>query len=135
MKDTVLIAGVSLAALLAGAPAYAQDNPAGAGDVAAAQAGQDAVSDPAPGAAEERGADQISDIVVTGRKRARAEELQRVPVAITALSAAQLQQSTVRTLVDVGGLVPNASLQASAQKGVQNFAIRGMGVSGTTPSD
>src|SRR3546814_194008 len=32
-------------------------------------------------------------------------------------------------------MTPNASLQPSAQRGVQNFAIRGMGVSGSTPSD
>jgi iron complex outermembrane recepter protein len=37
--------------------------------------------------------------------------------------------------VDVGRLTPNASLQSTSQRGVQNFSIRGTGVSGTSPSD
>jgi iron complex outermembrane receptor protein len=78
---------------------------------------------------------RLDDIVVIGRKRDHAEELQQVPIAITALGPIQLQRSTVRDMVDVGRLTPNASLQSSAQKGVQNFSIRGMGVSGSSPSD
>lgn len=78
---------------------------------------------------------RLDEIVVTGRKRARAEALQRVPVSITALSSIQLERSITHDLIDVGRLTPNAALQPSAQRGVQNFAIRGMGVSGSTPSD
>lgn len=77
----------------------------------------------------------IASIVVTGRKRAKAEELQKTPLAITALSAEQLQSPTFKTLVDIGRTTPNAALQPSAQRGVQNFTIRGMGLSGTTVSD
>src|SRR5690606_9294255 len=73
--------------------------------------------------------------VVTGRKRARSEALQETPVSITALSSAQLERAVSKDLTDVGRMTPNASLQPSAQRGVQNFAIRGMGVSGSTPSD
>lgn len=127
---------VSVCAAAVSVPALAQNNPAGAEDAAVEQAVQPAAGETSnPATADKHASEQLGDIVVIGRKRARAEALQRVPVAITALSAAQLQQSTVRNLVDVGGMVPNASLQASSQKGVQNFAIRGMGVSGTTPSD
>lgn len=85
-------------------------------------------------ATEQRGS-ALEDIVVFGRKRARAEELQKVPLAITAISAAQLQSPSIKNLVDIGHLAPNASLQSSAQRGVQNFSIRGMGISGTTVSD
>jgi len=77
----------------------------------------------------------IADIVVTGRKRARSETLQSVPLSITALGAAQLTEPIVTNLADVGRATPNASLQTSSQRGIQNFAIRGMGVSGSTPSD
>ena len=79
--------------------------------------------------------DRVEEIVVIGRKRARAEELQEVPVSITAFSAEQLQSTVVRDLTDISSLSPSASLQSSSQRGVQNFAIRGTGVSGTTPSD
>ena len=74
-------------------------------------------------------------IVVSGRKRARAEALQEVPISVTALNAEQLERAAVVNLVDVGRLTPNASLQQSSQRGIQNFAIRGMGISGSTPSD
>ncbi|WP_150293229.1 TonB-dependent receptor [Sphingobium estronivorans] len=90
----------------------------------------------APGASVENNRDSgLADIVVIGRKRARAEEIQKVPTAITAVSAAQLQSPALKSLVEIGTLAPNASLQPSVQRGVQNFAIRGMGVSGTTVSD
>lgn len=77
----------------------------------------------------------LEELIVIGRKRARAEELQKVPLAITAISALQLQSPALKSLVDIGRLVPNAALQSSSQRGVQNFAIRGMGISGTTVSD
>lgn len=77
----------------------------------------------------------IADIVVTGRKRARSETLQSVPISITALSAEQLSTPIVTNLIDIGRLTPNASLQSSTYRGVQNFAIRGIGVNGSTPSD
>jgi iron complex outermembrane receptor protein len=96
---------------------------------------------PGPGTAAEpetslESADsEIADIVITGRKRARSETLQSVPLSITALGAAQLAEPIVATLIDVGRLTPNASLQTSSQRGIQNFSIRGMGISGSTPSD
>lgn len=77
----------------------------------------------------------IQEIMVLGRLRSRAEELQKTPIAVTALNAQQLQSPSLKTLVDIGRTAPNAVLQPSAQRGVQNFAIRGMGISGTTPSD
>jgi len=133
---SMLWAGTGLAAvLLISSPAAAQDsNPASAGDVTAPQRDAAAPQPAAPDAATES-TGQLEDIVVTGRKRDHAEELQRTPVAITALGPAQLARATVKDMTDVGRLTPNASLQSSAQKGVQNFSIRGMGVSGSSPSD
>ena len=116
----LLSAGVACSAMTAAMPAIAADAAGQETDVAAAapQAGTG-----------------IEDIVVTGRKRARSEALQETPVSITALSSAQLERAVSKDLTDVGRMTPNASLQPSAQRGVQNFAIRGMGVSGSTPSD
>lgn len=115
-----LAAGTALPAMMLAAPIVAR--------------AQDAT--PAATPAAEAPADTgIEDIVVTGRKRARSEALQATPVSITALSSAQLERAVTKDLTDVGRMTPNASLQPSAQRGVQNFAIRGMGVSGSTPSD
>ncbi len=80
-------------------------------------------------------ATQLEEIVVIGRKRARAEDVQETPLSITAFSAGQLDRAVVEDLVDVGRMTPNASLQPSSQRGIQNFSIRGMGISGSTPSD
>jgi iron complex outermembrane receptor protein len=99
-----------------------------------ALAQENASAAPQQAAAADTGS-TIEDIVVNGRKRARSEALQETPVSITALSAAQLERAVTRDLTDVGRMTPNASLQPSAQRGVQNFSIRGMGVSGSTPSD
>ena len=146
MKRKVKLSiGVAIGALLAATPAFAQTtNPAAAGDAAAAQAAQgpgqtdatvpSATATPTQAGSSQAGS-QVEDIVVLGRKRNHAEELQSVPLSITALGPAQLQRSSVRDIVDVGRLTPNASLQPTAQRGVQNFAIRGTGVSGSNPSD
>lgn len=78
---------------------------------------------------------QLDDIIVTSRRRATGEALQETPVAATAFGAQQLEEAGVEDLTDVGRMAPSVSMQPSAQRGVQNFSIRGMGVSGTTPSD
>ncbi len=118
-------------------PAIAQTNPVAAGDAADADErdAQDAGVDSGTAGTVDGARDRVEEIVVIGRKRARAEELQEVPVSITAFSAEQLQSTVVRDLTDISSLSPSASLQSSSQRGVQNFAIRGTGVSGTTPSD
>src|SRR3546814_1695659 len=91
--------------------------------------------DPQTTATDVQNRSGLEDIVVTGRKRARSEALQQTPVSITALTSTQLERAVRRDLTDVGRMTPNASLQPSAPRGVQNFAIRRMGVSGSTPSD
>src|SRR5688572_6478535 len=45
------------------------------------------------------------EVVVTARRRE--ESLQEVPIAVTALSAAQLETLNVRTLEDITALAPN----------------------------
>jgi len=100
-------------------------------ETAFAQVGTPTIADPAPQSA----GTQLEEIVVTGRKRARAEDIQDTPVSITAFNASQLDRAIVEDLSDVGRMTPNASLQPSSQRGIQNFSIRGMGISGSTPSD
>ena len=67
----------------------------------------------------------IEEVVVTARKRE--ESLQNVPVAVSALSPSQIEQSGVQTLIDVAKLVPNVELHMVSQSGAAlGASIRGM---------
>jgi iron complex outermembrane recepter protein len=54
----------------------------------------------------------LSEVVVTARKVS--EPLQKVPVAVTAFSGAELKQQSVATLADIMGQVPSLFLQPAA---------------------
>ncbi len=68
----------------------------------------------------------LADIIVTATKRA--ENLQDVPVSISAIGSEQLASRGVTTSNDLGSVVPN--LQVSSQYGETspNFSLRGVGV-------
>lgn len=136
VRGNLVFGRVLVAALLFSTSAYAQTtNPAAAGDAPQADATPGTPLSATAAADEASPGSRLEEIVVLGRKRTRAEDLQRVPAAVTALGPLQLERSTVKDIIDVGRLTPNASLQSTAQKGVQNFSIRGSGVSGSSPSD
>jgi iron complex outermembrane recepter protein len=79
----------------------------------------------APGAAP---ADGLAEIVVTARRRA--ENLQDVPVAVTAISAAALEQQAVTSLGDLNSFVPNMKISSDrATSSTINVYIRGVGQS------
>jgi iron complex outermembrane recepter protein len=63
----------------------------------------------APGAEPARGQNQLGDIVVTARRIS--ENLQDVPVAVTAFSGETLQQQGVKTVRDVALLTPGLYIQ------------------------
>jgi len=66
------------------------------------------------------------EIVVTARRRE--ESLQSVPIAVTALTGAQLEALNVRTLEDVTALAPNVKVNAGrATSSTINAYIRGVG--------
>ena len=72
--------------------------------------------------------DGLAEIVVTARRRA--ENLQDVPVAVTALSADVLQQQDVTSLGDLNSLVPNMKISSDrATSSTINVYIRGVGQS------
>lgn len=67
---------------------------------------------------------QIEEIIVTSRKRA--ENVQDVPLAVTALTT-ELAQPTVRTLVDLNGYAPNVRIDRDpARSGGASITIRGI---------
>lgn len=77
----------------------------------------------------------MEEVVVNARKRAVGEAVQDTPIAMTAFGTEQFKAVFADNLDDLGKLSPGVELKPSAQVGAQNFTIRGMGVSGTTPSD
>src|SRR5262245_11553875 len=77
-------------------------------------------------AADAAQATGIEQVVVTARRRE--ESLQDVPVAISALTADQLQQLNVRTLEDMTAFAPNIKVNAGrATTSTINAYIRGVG--------
>lgn len=78
-------------------------------------------------AADDQG---LEDIVVTAERRETS--LQRTPAAITAFSAARIQQSKVESVTDVVGRIPTLSI-SSPYKGQSAPALRGATSSNDSP--
>ncbi len=105
-----LFAGLSLSALACSA--------------ASAQSGPAAASVDAAGPADVGG---LSEIVVTAQKRS--ENLQNVPIAVTAVSGAAVEQRHATTLQGLQGTVPNIQIDNfSNTPNTAVFTIRGIGV-------
>ncbi|HEX4506969.1 MAG TPA: TonB-dependent receptor, partial [Alphaproteobacteria bacterium] len=68
--------------------------------------------------------EQLQEIVVTAQKRS--EKLDKVPISITAIDQATLNDQGVKDVKDVARLVPGLSLQASDELGDTNISIRGI---------
>ncbi|GAO77474.1 TonB-dependent receptor [Sphingopyxis sp. C-1] len=115
MKVAFLLSS-SLAALLLGAPANAQDTGA-LGEAKDQGDGAQAVGDTAA----------AGDIIVTAQRRE--QRLQDAPVAVTALGSAALDQQNVLTTRDLMQVVPSlqVSTSANAGGGAATFFLRGMG--------
>ena len=79
----------------------------------------------APAAAEQSDAG-VEEIVVTARKRR--EKLQEVPIAISALSGAQLQRRDVQSVMDLSSVVPNFQAPKNTVSfSAPQFYLRGAG--------
>ncbi|MEK9655930.1 MAG: Plug domain-containing protein, partial [Halieaceae bacterium] len=69
-------------------------------------------------------ATQIEEVVVTAQKRE--ENLQDVPVAISALDAAAIEKTFARDISDLSGRVPNLVIDPILGNGTTSISIRGM---------
>ncbi len=121
-RKSALLAGAALAAAMWAAPGAAQETKAQA---AAGAAGQTATTNaPVEGAARTGG---LEEIVVTATRSST--NLQRTPLAITAVTAQAFEQRAFTSVQDVAAVVPNASFtQANAAFGRAVTAyIRGVG--------
>lgn len=74
-------------------------------------------------------------ILVTGTKKAQAEDVQEVPLAVTAYGAEQLDALKVRDLANLSYSMPNVGLEdIGTSRGIANFSIRGLAVNSSIPS-
>lgn len=77
-------------------------------------------------------ATMLEEVVVTARKRE--EGSQDVPLAISALSADQLETLKIRDLTNLSVRLPNVAMDdIGTARGTANFSIRGLGVNSSIP--
>ena len=74
----------------------------------------------------------LEEVVVTAQKRE--QSLQDVPIAISALSAAALEQAGVQDMYDVAAQVPSLSVQQNTNPMNAQFRLRGVGNLGNIPN-
>ncbi len=121
---TALRLGAAVAALAAiPAPLYAQSEeaPAGASEEDAAAAANAALDQSATAGPVEDG-----DIIVTARRRA--ENLQDVPIAVTAYSGETLERMGALDITDLSDTTPNVTIETSRGTNTTLTAfIRGVG--------
>ncbi|WP_300381942.1 TonB-dependent receptor [Henriciella sp.] len=112
-RNKFLLSGVALAAVLSQMPAQAQD-------------------------AENEGnaVDRVlQKVTVSATKKQNVENVQDVPIAVTAFNSDTLDALNVNTVEDLSYSSPNVSLDdVGTSRGTANFAIRGLGVNSSIPS-
>ena len=93
----------------------------------------------APAAAQEAAgstvtaaSDQSSDIVVTARRRE--ENIEKVPIAIAAISSQQLRQRSIYSENDLQSAVPGLTIRQNGNANQFNYSIRGQTVDTYTNS-
>lgn len=75
------------------------------------------------------------EIVVTATKTENPEDVQDVPLSVTAFNAASLDALKVRDVESLTYSAPNVSLdQVGTSRGTANFSIRGLGINSSIPS-
>ena len=105
----------------------------GAGMVLAPQAAL--AQDNEPAQERQSTLDSIDAIIVTGTKTQDAENVQDVPLAVTAFNADTLEALKVRDVQGLTFSAPNVSLdQIGTSRGQANFSIRGLGINSSIPS-
>ena len=89
----------------------------------------------APSQESDSALDSFDAIVVTGTKTRDAENVQEVPLSVTAFNADSLEALKVRDVQSLTYSAPNVSLdQVGTSRGTANFSIRGLGINSSIPS-
>jgi iron complex outermembrane recepter protein len=105
----------AIAAAMIATPAFANDE---------AQAAKPQASQAQSGA-DELANDRLNEIVVTATRRD--SNLQRTPVAVSAVDANLIRQSSPRDIGDLAAFVPNFSANTITNFNAASFAMRGVG--------
>ena len=95
--------------------------------LATPQAGFAQATPQADGAPSDRASvskDALQEIVVTAQKRE--ENLQKVPVAVTALNTTAIENAQVRTFADLNGLAPNLTISQGPSTSTPIMVMRGI---------
>ena len=125
MKFSKVLLSSASAAIFAFVPAYAQTTEAPA---ATETAQETAERDSAV-------ARVLGTVTVTATKKADVENVQSVPVAITAFNAETLEALQVRDVSSLSYSAPNIQLEdIGTARGTANFSIRGLGINSSIPS-
>ena len=88
--------------------------------IAQSNTGQDGAPPDRAGASKS----ELTEIVVTAQKRA--ENLQNVPVSVTALNSATLENAQVRSFADLNGLAPNLTITQGPSTSTPVVVMRGI---------
>lgn len=79
--------------------------------------------------------DTVTEILVTGTKTQDPENVQDIPLAVTAFNAGTLEAFKIRDVSGLSFQAPNVSLdQIGTSRGQANFQIRGLGINSSIPS-
>lgn len=123
---------ISLIAVAVASPTWAQSQvTATATTTMIAQASPIATTTPAAATSTDEATGQLQEIVVTAQKRS--ENVQKVPISITAIGNAALQQRGIETIADLAGAVPGFQVQEFS--GVVLPFLRGVGTTGSVISN
>jgi iron complex outermembrane recepter protein len=76
----------------------------------------------------ERDAPRLEEIIVNARRRD--ENLNAVPIAVTALTTEDLRAKNIQTAEDLQNYVPSLSVSSSVTRDDYTFSLRGMGPTG-----
>lgn len=85
--------------------------------------------------ADEPAAPALDEIVISATKKEHAENVQDVPIAVTAYDARQLEGQQYQNLTSLAYNMPNVQLDANGTtNATANFSIRGLAVNSSIPS-
>ncbi|MBV8805901.1 MAG: TonB-dependent receptor plug domain-containing protein, partial [Sinobacteraceae bacterium] len=77
----------------------------------------------------------LEEIVVTATKKEKAENVQAVPIAVTAFGSQQLEALNFQNLTSLSYSIPNVAMDSiGTTAATANFSIRGLGINSSIPS-
>jgi iron complex outermembrane receptor protein len=77
----------------------------------------------------------FEEIVVTATKKERAQNIQEVPIAVTAFGSQQLEALNFQNLTSLSYTMPNVAMDSiGTTAATANFSIRGLGINSSIPS-